>query len=78
MVLECKSFKVWWYEKRRLWCTTIGSVMLYKFLKMGLKRFKKYVGHCAKCAASFLRGFFDSEGNVSATDFTVSNGHRSR
>jgi len=76
IVLKCKPFKVWWYEKRRLWCTTVGSIMLYRFLEGGLHRFKEFLDHCAKCAAAFLRGFFDSEGSVSDSGLTISNGHR--
>ncbi len=74
-VLNCKSFKVWWYKRRRLWCTTIGSIMLYRFLEGGLGQFKEFIEHCTRCAAAFLRGFFDSEGGVSDASLTVSNGH---
>jgi intein-encoded DNA endonuclease-like protein len=43
------------------------SRTLYELLRkpVGLKRIKKYVEHCKKCAAAFLRGLFDSEGHVS-------------
>jgi intein-encoded DNA endonuclease-like protein len=75
VVLRCRPFKVWWYEKRRMWCTEVSSIMLFKFMKGGLERFKELVGHCSACAASFLRGFFDSEGSVSVSGLTVSNGH---
>jgi len=74
IVLKCKPFKVWWYEKRRMWCTEINSIMLYKFLKEGLDRFKEFVGHCSACAAAFIRGFFDSEASVGKSGLTISNG----
>jgi intein-encoded DNA endonuclease-like protein len=76
VVLNCRPFKVWWYRKRRLWCTTVGSIMLYRFLEGGLGRFKEFAEHCTRCVAAFLRGFFDSEASVSDSSLTVSNGHR--
>jgi intein-encoded DNA endonuclease-like protein len=43
------------------------SRTLYELLRrpIDLKRIKKYVEHCKKCTAAFLRGLFDSEGHVS-------------
>ena len=40
-----------------------ASRTLYELLKkpVDLKRIKKYVEHCKKCTAAFLRGLFDSE-----------------
>jgi len=73
VVLKCRPFKVWWYHKRGMWCVEVSSIMLYKFLKEGVSRFKKIVNHCDNCAAAFIRGFFDSEGCAS-TSLTVSNG----
>ena len=42
------------------------SKTLYELLKkpVDLKRIKKYVEHCKKCTAAFLRGLFDSEGCI--------------
>jgi intein-encoded DNA endonuclease-like protein len=42
------------------------SKTLYELLRkpVDLKRIKKYVEHCKKCTAAFLRGLFDSEGHV--------------
>jgi intein-encoded DNA endonuclease-like protein len=44
-----------------------SSKTLYELLRkpVDLKRIRKYVEHCKKCAAAFLRGLFDSEGYVS-------------
>jgi intein-encoded DNA endonuclease-like protein len=44
-----------------------ASKTLYELLRkpIDLKRIKKYVEHCKKCIAAFLRGLFDSEGCVS-------------
>jgi intein-encoded DNA endonuclease-like protein len=43
------------------------SKTLYELLRepVDLKRIKRYVEHCPKCTAAFLRGLFDSEGHVS-------------
>jgi intein-encoded DNA endonuclease-like protein len=43
------------------------SKTLYELLRkpVDLKRIRKYVEHCKKCIATFLRGLFDSEGCVS-------------
>jgi intein-encoded DNA endonuclease-like protein len=42
------------------------SKTLYELLRkpVDLKRIRKYVEHCPKCVAAFLRGLFDSEGHV--------------
>jgi intein-encoded DNA endonuclease-like protein len=47
------------------------SKTLYKLLRkpVDLKRIKKYVEHCPKCTAAFLRGLFDSEGYVSKNGY---------
>jgi intein-encoded DNA endonuclease-like protein len=44
----------------------VESKTLHELLKkpIDLKRIKKYVEHCPKCVAAFLRGLFDSEGYV--------------
>ncbi len=76
LVLGCNPFKVWWYAKRRAWCTTVGSIMLYKFLEGGLSEFKAIAEHSTECAGSFLRGFFDAEGSISERSLTVSNSGR--
>ncbi len=44
----------------------VGSKTLYELLKkpVGLDRLKKYIEHCERCVAAFIRGFADSEGSV--------------
>jgi intein-encoded DNA endonuclease-like protein len=41
----------------------VGSKTLYELLKkpVDLHRLKKYIEHCEKCVAAFIRGFADSE-----------------
>jgi len=55
-----------WKEAGR-YIAEAASKTLYELLKkpVDLKRIKKYVKHCKKCTAAFLRGLFDSEGYVS-------------
>jgi intein-encoded DNA endonuclease-like protein len=42
------------------------SKTLYELLKkpVDLERLKKYIEHCDRCVAAFIRGFADSEGGV--------------
>ena len=44
----------------------VGSKTLYELLRkpVELDRLKKYIEHCDRCVAAFLRGFADSEGSV--------------
>jgi intein-encoded DNA endonuclease-like protein len=44
----------------------VESKTLYEFLRkpVDLDRLKKYIEHCDRCTAAFLRGFADSEGSV--------------
>jgi intein-encoded DNA endonuclease-like protein len=44
----------------------VKSKTLYELLKkpVDLDRLKKYIEHCERCVAAFLRGFADSEGSV--------------
>ena len=73
VVLRCRPFKVWWYAKRRAWCTVVNSILLYDFQKRPLDDLKQYIEHCRKCASAFLRGFFDAEGSSSGGNVTCSN-----
>ena len=45
----------------------VYSQTLYELLKkpVDLERLKKYIEHCERCVAAFIRGFADSEGSVS-------------
>jgi intein-encoded DNA endonuclease-like protein len=44
----------------------VGSKALYELLRkpVDLERLKKYIEHCERCVAAFIRGFADSEGCV--------------
>jgi intein-encoded DNA endonuclease-like protein len=47
----------------------VGSKTLYELLRkpVDLDRLKKYIEHCERCVAAFIRGFADSEGSVNKT-----------
>jgi intein-encoded DNA endonuclease-like protein len=51
---------------RYYYYTQVKSKTLYELLKkpVDLERLRKYIEHCDKCSAAFLRGFFDAEGGV--------------
>jgi len=55
-----------WKDTAGRYTAIIASKTLYKLLRepIDLKRIRKYVEHCPKCVAAFLRGYFDSEGCV--------------
>jgi intein-encoded DNA endonuclease-like protein len=51
----------------------VASKTLYELLRkpVDLKRIRRHVEHCPKCAAAFLRGLFDSEGSVNKNGYIV-------
>jgi intein-encoded DNA endonuclease-like protein len=53
-------------KDERRYVVEVASKTLYELLRkpVDLKRIRKYVEHCPKCVAAFLRGLFDSEGYV--------------
>ena len=56
------------YDKHKhgQYVVEVHSETLYELLKkpVNLDELRKYIEHCEGCMASFLRGFFDSEGSV--------------
>jgi intein-encoded DNA endonuclease-like protein len=60
-------------DKAGRYIAEASSKTLYELLKkpVDLKRIRRYVEHCPKCAAAFLRGLFDSEGCVSEKGYIV-------
>jgi intein-encoded DNA endonuclease-like protein len=70
-VLGRKPIRPWKYAE--MYTVTVASRTLYELLRkpIDLKRIRKYVEHCPKCAAAFLRGFFDSEGCVDKKGYIV-------
>jgi DNA transposition AAA+ family ATPase len=37
-----------------------------------IEKIRRFVEHCERCMAMFLRGFFDSEGSVSKNGYITS------
>jgi len=63
-VLGCPPHRLWKGKTERETHVEFGSYLLHKFLLQKLQHLKVFIEHDAKCVASFLRGFFDSEGCV--------------
>jgi len=63
-VLGRRPIRPW--KDARTYIAEAASKTLHELLKkpVDLKRIRKYVEHCPKCTAAFLRGLFDSEGCV--------------
>jgi intein-encoded DNA endonuclease-like protein len=66
--------KVKWHEKTHAWHTQLSSLLLQGFLRHSILELEPTTRHCEDCKGAFLRGFFDSEGSVSESGLTVSNG----
>jgi intein-encoded DNA endonuclease-like protein len=63
-ILGRRPIRPW--KDTKTYTVKVASKTLYELLRkpVDLKRIKKYVEHCPKCTAAFLRGLFDSEGHV--------------
>ncbi len=73
-VLGCPPHKLWKGEKARETEVEFGSYLLHKFLSQKLDDLKPFIEYDRSCAASFIRGFFDSEGSVNTREqLTASN-----
>ena len=78
-VLEKRPVKPKYLNSMGRYDVTVDSKTLYELLKkpVDLDRLKKYIEHCERCTAAFLRGFADSEGSVSKEGYiSVSNTDR--
>ena len=44
----------------------VRSQTLYELLRkpVDLDRLRRYIEHCERCVAAFIRGFADSEGSI--------------
>jgi intein-encoded DNA endonuclease-like protein len=51
----------------------VGSKTLYELLRkpVDLERLKKYIEHCERCVAAFIRGFADSEGSANQRGYII-------
>jgi len=66
-------YKVRWSEKRKRWIVQGSSIFLHRFLRGGWQRLKRYVEHCYRCRASFLRALFDGEGTIDRNRISIYN-----
>lgn len=62
-----------WRDKTHSWYAGLSSLLLQSFLKKSLNELKQTIEYDDKCAAAFLRGFFDSEGWLYKVQFGVVN-----
>jgi len=65
-VLGRRPIKPRYGRSSRRYVVEVESKTLYELLRkpVDLDRLKKYIEHCERCVAAFLRGFADSEGSV--------------
>jgi intein-encoded DNA endonuclease-like protein len=66
-VLQKRPVKPKYSNSLGRYVISVASKTLYELLKkpVDLERLKKYIEHCERCTAAFLKGFIDSEGSVS-------------
>jgi intein-encoded DNA endonuclease-like protein len=65
-VLKTPPHNIWRGARRREYHVDVASFQLHQFLRTKAADLKEYVEHDEECVSAFLRGFFDSEGCVSA------------
>jgi intein-encoded DNA endonuclease-like protein len=72
-VLGRRPVKPRYSNSSRLFVVEVYSQTLYDLLKkpVELDRLKKYIEHCERCMAAFLRGLADSEGSVSEEGYII-------
>src|SRR5467141_2304350 len=66
-------YRVRWSEKRKRWIVQGSSILLHRFLRGGWQLLKRYVEHCYRCRASFLRALFDGEGTIARNRISIYN-----
>src|SRR6267143_4215895 len=66
-------YRVRWSEKRKRWIVQGSSIFLHRFLRGGWQLLKRYVEHCDRCRASFLRALFDGEGTIARNRISIYN-----
>ncbi len=73
VILSCDPHPINFIMHRRQWSLEVSSILLYRFLKQPMVKLKVAIEHSEKCLASFIRGFFDSEGSASPLSISCSN-----
>ena len=68
-----KPYKVRWHPRKNRWIVQGASILLYNFLSCDWRDLKKWIEHCSRCRAAFLRAFYDAEGSVSGRKLSLHN-----
>jgi len=68
-----KPYKVRWHPRKNRWIVQGSSILLYNFLSRDWRNLKKWIEHCSRCRAAFLRAFYDAEGSVSGRKLSLHN-----
>jgi intein-encoded DNA endonuclease-like protein len=73
VVLNRPSPKLKIRKGTRKYFIEVESKTLWELLKkpIDLERLRKYIEHCEKCMAAFLRGFADAEGSVDKNGYII-------
>jgi intein-encoded DNA endonuclease-like protein len=73
IVLKRAAPRVRAHAKTNAWHVDVSSLLLQQFLRRPLDELRPTIEHCDECSGAFLRGFFDSEGNVFEGSVTAAN-----
>jgi len=73
IVLKRAAPRVRFHAKTNAWHVDVSSLLLQQFLRRPLEELRQTIEHCDECSGAFLRGFFDSEGNVFDGSVTATN-----
>ena len=73
ILVQPKPYKVRWLPRKNRWVVQGSSILLYNFLSRDWRNLKKWIEHCSRCRAAFLRAFYDAEGSVSGRKLSLHN-----
>ena len=73
ILAQPKPYKVRWHPRKNRWIVQGSSILLYNFLSCDWRDLKKWIEHCSRCRAAFLRAFYDAEGSVSGRKLSLHN-----
>ncbi len=73
ILVQPKPYKVRWHPRKNRWVVQGSSILLYNFLSRDWRNLKKWIEHCSRWRAAFLRAFYDAEGSVSGRKLSLHN-----
>ncbi len=73
ILVQPKPYKVRWHPRKNRWVVQGSSILLYNFLSRDWRNLKKWIEHCSRCRAAFLRAFYDAEGSISGRKLSLHN-----